>query len=191
MRLSGHFLCFQRSFSIGKVISPHSETLKSQLQAILTRFDAPIRYAFAYGSGIFPQLSYPSAASTQHKQENLPMMDLIFGVTHPEHWHSLNLRQHPQHYATLMKSLGSPAITSLQRMGAGVYFHPYIHMDGVIIKYGVIAIDDLLNDLNDWSTFYMAGRMQKPVWLSLFISSTTNDDAHSFLLHMLVHRCWC
>ncbi|OMJ71931.1 hypothetical protein SteCoe_29747 [Stentor coeruleus] len=30
-------------------------------------------------------------------------------------------------------------------------------------KYGVISFDDLQKDLKEWDTFYLAGRMQKPV----------------------------
>lgn len=32
-----------------------------------------------------------------------------------------------------------------------------------MIKYGVIAVEDLVHDLRTWSTLYVSGRMQKPV----------------------------
>ena len=31
------------------------------------------------------------------------------------------------------------------------------------IKYGVVALDNLVADLREWQTFYMAGRFQKPM----------------------------
>lgn len=91
------------------------------------------------------------------------MVDFIFGVSHPEHWHSINLQQNPHHYSG-MRFLGSGAISLLQeKMGAGIYFNPYVQINGINIKYGVISIDRLCKDLIDWDTLYVAGRMQKPV----------------------------
>lgn len=47
--------------------------------------------------------------------------------------------------------------------GAGVYFNPYITVNGTMIKYGVVNLDTLCTDLSEWSTLYLAGRLQKPV----------------------------
>ncbi|KAI8072545.1 mitochondrial matrix Mmp37 [Gongronella butleri] len=91
------------------------------------------------------------------------MIDFIFGVSHPEHWHAMNMQQHPHHYSSL-RHLGSNAVSFLQdRFGAGVYFNPYVEVNGVVIKYGVVSIDRLCRDLIDWETLYVAGRMHKPV----------------------------
>ncbi|KAG0169410.1 Mitochondrial translocator assembly and maintenance protein 41 [Apophysomyces sp. BC1015] len=128
--------------------------LKEQLKRILAQFNAPIRYAFAYGSGVFRQAGY---------QNQKPMLDFIFGVQHPGHWHALNIQQNPHHYSAL-KRLGSSAITALQQnIGAGIYFNPYVEIDGMMIKYGVVSIDTLCKDLLDWDTLYLSGRMHKPV----------------------------
>lgn len=35
-----------------------NEELKQQLKGIVSQFHAPIRYAFAYGSGVFKQKGY-------------------------------------------------------------------------------------------------------------------------------------
>ncbi|CAJ0746781.1 6210_t:CDS:10 [Entrophospora sp. SA101] len=91
------------------------------------------------------------------------MIDFIFGVRYPQHWHSLNLMQHRDHYS-FMGSLGSGAISTLQEnFGPGVYFNPYVNVDGMLIKYGVVSIDKLCKDLLDWETLYLAGRMHKPI----------------------------
>ncbi|KAI8330483.1 mitochondrial matrix Mmp37 [Chlamydoabsidia padenii] len=91
------------------------------------------------------------------------MMDFIFGVSHPGHWHDLNMQQHPHHYSGL-RLLGSNTISKLQdHVGAGVYFNPYVEVNGMMIKYGVVSIDKLCRDLIDWETLYLAGRMHKPV----------------------------
>jgi len=86
---------------------------KEALRQILWQFRAPIRYAFAYGSGVFPQSkpgsSSPSSIPSIHPkppaavakaQGGTPkMIDFIFGVSHTQHWHSLNLMQHRDHYS--------------------------------------------------------------------------------------------
>ncbi len=90
-------------------------------------------------------------------------IDLLFGVTHVEHWHSLNMRQNPSHYSAI-SSLGEWAVSSIQqKFGAGVYYNPYVKINGVDIKYGVISMDKLLRDMKDWESLYIAGRMHKPV----------------------------
>jgi mitochondrial translocator assembly and maintenance protein 41 len=91
------------------------------------------------------------------------MIDFIFGVSYTQHWHSLNLHQHRDHYSAL-GSLGSGAVSRVQdKWGAGVYFNPYVTVNGTLIKYGVVNLDTLCTDLSEWTTLYLAGRLQKPV----------------------------
>ena len=150
-----------------------NEEFKEALRQILWKFKAPIRYAFAYGSGVFPQARGSASSGSVHPSPNAAissvqtggakMIDFIFGVSYSQHWHSLNLQQHRDHYSAL-GSLGSYAVSQVQeRIGAGVYFHPYITIDGTLIKYGVVNIDTLCKDLSEWNTLYLAGRLQKPV----------------------------
>lgn len=146
---------------------------KEALRQILWRFRAPIRYAFAYGSGVFTQTSDAPASSQGHssppsaiqavQQGKGKMIDFIFGVSHSQHWHSLNLNEHRDHYSGL-GSLGSYVVSQMQdRWGAGVYFNPYVTVNGTLIKYGVVSIDTLCRDLSEWDTLYLAGRLHKPV----------------------------
>ncbi|KAJ2803873.1 Mitochondrial translocator assembly and maintenance protein 41 [Coemansia furcata] len=124
------------------------------LSGVMKRFSAPIRYAFAYGSGVYRQTGYGGASK--------PMVDLIFAVSHPDHWHALNISQNRSHYS-FMGTLGSNAVAFVQeRLGAGVYYNPFVEIDGVLIKYGVVSIDTLSSDLLNWDTLYLAGRMHKP-----------------------------
>jgi translocator assembly and maintenance protein 41 len=91
------------------------------------------------------------------------MIDFIFGVSYTQHWHSLNLYQHRDHYSAL-GSLGSGAVSAVQdKWGAGVYFNPFVTVNGTLIKYGVVNLDTLCTDLSEWTTLYLAGRLQKPV----------------------------
>jgi translocator assembly and maintenance protein 41 len=91
------------------------------------------------------------------------MIDFIFGVSYSQHWHDINLHQHRDHYSAL-GSTGSYMVSQVQdRFGAGVYFHPYVTVNGTMIKYGVVNLDTLCRDLTQWDTMYLAGRLQKPV----------------------------
>lgn len=148
-----------------------NEEFKEALRQILWKFKAPIRYAFAYGSGVFPQTASPGAschpspppAIKAVQQGGGKMIDFIFGVSYSQHWHALNLNEHRDHYSGL-GSLGSYFVSKVQdNWGAGVYFNPYVTVNGTLIKYGVVNIDNLCSDLNNWDTMYLAGRLHKPV----------------------------
>ncbi|ERS97543.1 hypothetical protein HMPREF1624_05712 [Sporothrix schenckii ATCC 58251] len=156
-----------------------NDEFKEALRQILWQFRAPIRYAFAYGSGVFPQSApngrvpteaeikaiHPKAPlAVQRAQDGSPkMIDFIFGVTFTQHWHSLNLHQHRAHYSAL-GALGSGAVSYVQdSVGAGVYFNPYVVVNGILVKYGVVNLDTLCADLSEWQTLYLAGRLHKPV----------------------------
>jgi translocator assembly and maintenance protein 41 len=150
---------------------------KEALRQILWQFRAPIRYAFAYGSGVFSQGSSstksststttvhpaPPDAITKAQKGEGKMIDFIFGVSYTQHWHSLNLQQHRDHYSAI-GSLGSAVVSHIQdRYGAGVYFNPYVTVNGTLIKYGVVNLDTLCHDLSEWNSLYIAGRLHKPV----------------------------
>lgn len=151
-----------------------NDEFKEALRQILWQFRAPIRYAFAYGSGVFPQTSSgstgssplhpnPSPAISTVQKGKSKMIDFIFGVSYTQHWHSLNLQQHRDHYS-VVGSLGSSFVSRIQdKWGAGVYFNPYVTVNGTLIKYGVVNLDTLCRDLSEWDTLYLAGRLQKPV----------------------------
>ena len=152
-----------------------NEEFKEALRQVLWRFKAPIRYAFAYGSGVFPQSKTPPAVFPPSPHPNPPEavkkwqttgeknIDFVFGVSHTQHWHSLNLHEHRDHYS-ILGSLGSAAVGFVQdKLGAGAYFHPYITINGMAVKYAVVNLDTLSRDLSEWETLYLAGRLQKPV----------------------------
>lgn len=166
------------NFGVNQHILINAE-LKEALRQIPWQFRAPIRYAFAYGSGVFPQSRPDGRVATaeeiarvhpkappaiQRAQDGTPkMIDFIFGVTFTQHWHSLNLKQHRDHYSAL-GGLGSSAVSYVQdKMGAGVYFNTHVVVNGILIKYGVVNIDTLCRDLTEWDTLYLAGRLHKPV----------------------------
>lgn len=157
-----------------------NEAFEEALRQIVGQFRAPIRYAVAYGSGVLGQKNTsrkggpgpdwsphpdPPKAVVEWQKSGAKMIDFIFGVSHTQQWHDLNLAQHPCHYSGLRYlPYASAAISRIQdSLGAGVYFNPYITVNGTMIKYGVVNLDTLAADLSEWRTLYLAGRLQKPV----------------------------
>ena len=113
---------------------PVSQSTRALLESIVARFDAPIRYAFAYGSGVFEQNGYASASSSTEKAQK-PMLDFMFAVTHPAHFHSINMHQHPSHYPFHARMLGSSYVSRIEEIGPGVWFNAYIPMKDVVRLY--------------------------------------------------------
>ncbi|KAF8133260.1 Mmp37-domain-containing protein [Boletus edulis] len=142
---------------------PVPNSTRALLENIVNSFEAPIRYAFAYGSGVFEQAGYDKPAVAQAKGTGGPMLDFVFAVTHPDHWHSINMHQYPGHYPLHARVFGSSFVSQVQAFGPGLWFNTYVPMDGVMIKYGVTTVDTLCADLLNWRTLYLAGRMHKPI----------------------------
>lgn len=103
---------------------PVADSTRALLESIVDQFDAPIRYAFAYGSGVFEQAGYSGAKP--------PMIDFVFAVNHPAHWHSINMTQHPSHYPLYSRVLGSSFVSRVQEVNPGLWFNAYVPMNGVV-----------------------------------------------------------
>lgn len=115
-------------------------------------------YCFGYGSGVFSQTLQD--ATRQHEG----LLDLIFVVDDTRAFHEANLQIFPQHYTTWLR-LGGPSLaTNVQRHfplpDARVMFH--VVDDPVPMKYGVVDQEDLMEDLTQWNTLYLSGRLHKP-----------------------------
>ncbi|KAJ3554574.1 hypothetical protein NP233_g12392 [Leucocoprinus birnbaumii] len=143
---------------------PVADSTRALLESIVAKFNAPIRYAFAYGSGVFEQDGYLSTKDGMTTATGkAPMVDFMFAVTHPEHFHYMNMQQYPAHYPLHARVFGSSYIAKVEDLGPGVWFNAFVPMNGVVIKYGVTSVDNLCNDLLNWRTLYLAGRMHKPL----------------------------
>lgn len=60
------------------------------------------------------------------------MLDFMFAVTHPDHWHSINMQQNPSHYALHARMLGSSFVSKVEDISPGVWFNAYVPMKGVV-----------------------------------------------------------
>lgn len=111
---------------------------------------------FGYGSKVVKQRGHQTASD---------MIDIIIAVDDPFRWHQENFRLNNQHYSFLKLLPDSVSkIASIQEnYGAKIYFNPYVQIGNLSVKYGVIKTDHLIEDLNNWSSLYVAGRLHKPV----------------------------
>ncbi|KAL1515709.1 hypothetical protein AB1Y20_002325 [Prymnesium parvum] len=130
------------------------ERRREALAALLHDFPS-VEAAFAYGSAVYPQEGSSSSSEL--------MTDFIFCTDDAEVWHSDNLCRHPTHYSSL--ALGGPRFLAAvqNNLGAGVYYNTLVHVQGHLIKYGVVESSRLIDDLRHWKFLYLSGRMHKPV----------------------------
>ena len=63
----------------------------------------------------------------------------------PHIWHAANFKKNRDHYSPLMRALGARNVALLQEsFSAYCYFNPFVEVDGVLLKYGVISETKLL-----------------------------------------------
>lgn len=130
-------------------------------QNILTKFpNKYIKFAFAYGSGVFKQLE-------NQTQNNKSMIDFVFVVDDSIKFHDENLRLNSSHYSFL-KYLGPYYLNRIQNdFGAACYYNTLVPLkidsENFLIKYGIVSEEALIQDLYDWDYLYLSGRLHKPV----------------------------
>ncbi|KAL4559629.1 hypothetical protein LXL04_031772 [Taraxacum kok-saghyz] len=114
----------------------------------------PVDFCCVYGSSLHP-----------NNHDKSSMEDYILGVSNPQQWHSENLKMNRNHYASWMASLGGAKLITkvADHIGVGVHFNPFVSWNDKMYKYGVVHMDNLVQDISNWERFYLSGRLQKPV----------------------------
>ncbi|KAK9063470.1 hypothetical protein SSX86_017340 [Deinandra increscens subsp. villosa] len=127
----------------------------------------PVEFCCVYGSSLHPNHNDKSS-----------MEDYILGVSNPQQWHSENLKMNRVHYASWMASLGGAKLITkaADQIGVGVHFNPFVSWNDKMYKYGVVRMDDLLEDMLSWKRFYLGGRLQKPVRIIVDNVEVTNAN---------------
>ncbi|XP_031372873.1 phosphatidate cytidylyltransferase, mitochondrial isoform X2 [Punica granatum] len=93
-----------------------------------------VEFCCVYGSSLHPK----------NRDKASSMVDFILGVSDPLQWHS--------------------QITEIaDGIGVGVHFNPFVTWNDKMLKYGVVQMHDLIEDVLNWDRFYLSGRLQKPV----------------------------
>ena len=108
----------------------------------------------------------------------MPSIDLILAVENTKDFHTENLSRNKRHYTYFVRSTYGKAVHVIQDVAARMHFnHTKIaateHIKGlsdgegdapdeINIRYGVIAYDDMLRDLQHWETLAASSFMQRP-----------------------------
>ncbi|KAK9282568.1 hypothetical protein L1049_005489 [Liquidambar formosana] len=126
---------------------------KAQLSSFLQVLP-PVEFCCIYGSALH-----------QNNRDKSSMVDYILGVSDPVQWHSENLKMNRDHYASWMVYLGGAKLITqvADEIGVGVHFNPFVTWNDGMVKYGVVRMHDLVEDILNWERFYLSGRLQKPV----------------------------
>ncbi|XP_076929106.1 uncharacterized protein LOC143593329 [Bidens hawaiensis] len=127
----------------------------------------PVDFCCVYGSSLHP-----------NNNDKSSMEDYILGVADPQQWHSENLKMNRDHYASWMASVdGVKLITkAADHIGVGVHFNPFVSWNDKMYKYGVVHMDDLVEDMLSWKRFYLSGCLQKPVRVIVDNKEITNTN---------------
>ncbi len=113
-------------------------------------------------------IGYGSGINLQKGQENRkPQIDLIIIVDNLKKWHMKNMKMNPSDYSFSSKLFFRYINNDLLRSGGKICYMTYIPFGDREYKIGTIQKNDFLNDLGNWDTFYVAGRMQKPILVVL------------------------
>ncbi|KAI3893933.1 hypothetical protein MKX03_020116 [Papaver bracteatum] len=137
----------------------------------------PVDFCCSYGSSLLP-----------NNNDKSTMVDYIIGVSDPLQWHEQNLKMNRNHYASWMMQFGGAKVITgvAESIGVGVHFNPYVTWENRVlifqligmrslfyvwkrnnvhnmVKYGVVRMHNLVQDLLNWESFYLSGRLQKPV----------------------------
>ncbi len=110
----------------------------------------------AYGSSI----GYQSGYSKDEKKQ----VDLIVMVDDIKKFYKENLKKNAYMYKLIPKIYFSRTSEKTLRSAAGICYTTDIHYGGDIYKMGVIEKRDVLDDLLNWKTYYIAGRFQKEMY---------------------------
>lgn len=151
--------CLQLGTTIDVSNQYSRSTQTSGIESIMASIDSDnVKAMFGYGSGVMPQDGYG---------DSKPQVDVIIIAENTKEFHRANLARFPSHYSAV-RVFGIDSIQKVQNWGAGVYFNPYVSMSTGsgserMVKYGVISYENAKEDIREWSSMYIAGRLQKPV----------------------------
>lgn len=173
-------------------------------------------YAFGYGSGVLNQSQQQQQSSNVNNNNSTNVIDMIFVVKDSYRFHCINYQMNSNHYSHFVQrhrpqhnndaaistttTAAASRINYIQRHDvpyilSNYLSNPHVYFNVVpssqnsnmpSIKYGVVHIDDINNDLQNWKYLYIAGRLHKPV--VSFINTTSNNNSHDQISSQLLYQ---
>ena len=147
------------------------------LDLLREHLKTPFIGAFAYGSGVFAQGK--PLLDTSKK-----MIDYLVVVRDNElvSWHRDNYQINPRDYPII----GRLALEKTNIFNDAVYYVPDVTVRSSRIKYGVVGWDVLRQDLYNWNSLFLAGRLHKPTIMDMcesdgIINSAMESNLNSAL----------
>ena len=113
----------------------------------------------AYGSSIAYQAGY--------KENEKKQVDLIVVVDDIKEFYKENLKKNKYMYKFTPKMYFKHASSKSLKKAAGICYTTDINYGIDTFKMGVIEKVDVLDDLLNWKTFYIAGRFQKEMYTAI------------------------
>ena len=113
----------------------------------------------AYGSSIAYQSGY--------KENEKKQVDLIVIVDNIKEFYEENLKKNKYMYKFTPKLYFKHASAKGLKKAAGICYTTDINYGIDTYKMGVIEKSDVLDDLKNWKTFYIAGRFQKEMFTAV------------------------
>jgi translocator assembly and maintenance protein 41 len=113
----------------------------------------------AYGSSI----AYQSGYKANEKKQ----VDLIVVVDNIKKFYQENLKINKYMYNFIPKMYFKKASREKLKSSAGICYTTDIKYGIDIYKMGVIEKEDVLDDLRNWKTYYIAGRFQKEMYTAV------------------------
>ena len=110
----------------------------------------------AYGSSIAYQSGY--------KENEKKQVDLIVVVDDIKKFYEENLKKNKYMYKLTPRIYFKHAKSKTLKKAAGICYTTDIVYNQDVYKMGVIEKEDVLDDLLNWKTFYIAGRFQKEMF---------------------------
>lgn len=117
--------------------------------------EVPTIAAYGYGSGVFKQKGNDTKNS---------MIDTILIVEDAKEWHKENKKKHQNDYSASAKILLGRI--NFERISGltGITYQTNITYANHRFKYGVISTKTFVTQMEEWNSFFLPGRFQKPVY---------------------------
>ena len=117
--------------------------------------EVPTIAAYGYGSGVFKQKGNDTKNS---------MIDTILIVEDAKKWHKENKNKYPNDYSASAKILLGRI--NFERISGltGITYQTNIAYADHRFKYGVISKNTFIAQMEEWNSFFLPGRFQKPVY---------------------------